>query len=164
MDLLEPIRCYRSQLSHDAAQNASDYFEGLLKASGVDEAENAATVKKYDAEHQKAKTAAKGLSRLRVFRTLLIIAAVVGGLVALLGIMQFEVDLGAALGLLLGGIAALGGSLAVIFAVLRPRIRNSAEALAELEKQAQEYYNEAMAQRSINRFIVVCWCLVENIV
>ena len=144
MDLLEPLRCYRSQLAHDAEQNASDYFEGLLKASGVSEEENAATVKKYDQECQKAKNAKKALSRLRVFRTLLIIAAVVGGLVSVFGIMEISTPLG--LGLLLGGIAALGGSLAVIFAVLRPRIRNSAEALAEIEQQAQEYHSEAMAQ------------------
>lgn len=146
MDLLEPLRYYRSSLAHDAEQNASDFFEELLKKSGVDEAENAATVKKYDTEHQKAKTAEKGLSRLRVFRTLLIIAAVLGGIAALVGAMRIADSLGPGLGLLLGGLAVLGGALAVIFAVLRPRIRRSAETLAELREREAEYYREAMAQ------------------
>ena len=145
-ELLEPIHYYKTVLAKDAEQNARDLFEEYLRSSGVDEAQNAATVKKYDTEKQKAGAVQKALSRLRLLRALLIVTAVLGGIAALIGAAQVGTSPGLGLGLLLGGLAALGGSLAVIFAVLRPRIRNSALVLAEHESKAEEYYGEAMAQ------------------
>ena len=145
-ELLEPLRYYKSHLAKEAEQNALSFFDALLKKSGVDEGQNAATVKKYDAEKQKADAMENRLTRLKVFRVLLIIAAVAGGIAAIAGILQFEASLGLGLGLLLGGLAVLGGSIALLLALLRPRIRHFSEVLEEHRKKEAEFYGEAMAQ------------------
>ena len=45
----EPLDYYKSRLKAEFEKNANEYFDELVKRSGVDAAENAATVAKYDA-------------------------------------------------------------------------------------------------------------------
>ena len=45
----EPLDYYKNRLSGEFENNAKNYFDDLVKKSGVDPAANAAAVKKYDA-------------------------------------------------------------------------------------------------------------------
>ena len=58
----EPLEYYSKQLKDEFEKNARDYFENLVKRSGVNEEENAATVKKYKAALSKAEEEGKRLS------------------------------------------------------------------------------------------------------
>ena len=47
----EPLDYYNGQLRAEFEKNAAEYFDGLVKRSGVDVAANAAAVKKYAADY-----------------------------------------------------------------------------------------------------------------
>ena len=68
----EPLDYYNGQLRAEFEKNAAEYFDGLVKRSGVDVAANAAAVKKYEAAHAKEVHAEKQLSSGRLVRGLVI--------------------------------------------------------------------------------------------
>ena len=54
--LLEPLKAYESVLGARHRENTAAYFNKLLAESRVDEAQNRATVKKYDKEQADRKS------------------------------------------------------------------------------------------------------------
>ncbi len=88
--LLEPLKFYKTIGKEQHSANIRDHFDTLLKTSGVNEEENRATVKKYKHELELLDGVKKKISRYKLFKVLLIIAAVLGGLFAIIGIAQLN--------------------------------------------------------------------------
>jgi hypothetical protein len=112
-NIYEPLDLFRSRFKDEHAKNVSDFFEDLVKKSGVDEAKNADTVSKIK-DKQKAITAADkslaGKKTLRGFIIFLIVAFAIAAIV--LFYMAFENGTSAQfpswLAILLGVVALLG--------------------------------------------------------
>lgn len=113
LDDYEPLEYYVKQLRAEFENNAKNYFDELVKRSGVNEEENAATVKKYDAASKKAEEAHKKLSSGKTLRGLTIFAAVAAFIAALILIICYT-DGGNWLFLFFGIICALLGVGAIV--------------------------------------------------
>ncbi len=87
----EPLEYYEKQLKAEFENSARQYFDELVKRSGVDEAQNAATVKKYKAAEKKADEAEKRLSSGKALRGFLIFLAV-AALIAAFVLIIFYLD------------------------------------------------------------------------
>lgn len=99
----EPLDYYNGQLRAEFEKNAAEYFDGLVKRSGVDVAANAAAVKKYEAAHAKEVHAEKQLSSGRLVRGLVIFLTAAAFIAAvILLVCYFN---GGAPALLISGIA-----------------------------------------------------------
>lgn len=140
--LLEPLRYYETVGRAEHEANVTAHFEKLLSQSKVNVAENRATVKAYNAEKAAADKVARRITFKKVLRVLLIIGAVVGVILAVMGAM----DISSSAGLLFGGIALTASSLIVIFVVLNKRIKAASEILEKHQKKAGELWNAAKAQ------------------
>ncbi|MBE6553486.1 MAG: hypothetical protein E7666_03995 [Ruminococcaceae bacterium] len=144
--LLEPLKGYDSHFRAQHAQNTADYFQDLLRQSRVDVEQNRATVKKYDAERATIERIQKRISKYKVFRVLLIIACVLGGILLLFGACSFSADVGAALLLVFVGGAIFAGGLLLILKKINPVIKDSNVLLQKHNERANALYEEAMAQ------------------
>ncbi len=84
LDDFQPLEYYTGHLKGAFQANAEEYFDALVKKSGVSPEENAKTVARYNAAAAKAAAAEKKLSTgraVRVLAILLLIAAIVAGAV-----------------------------------------------------------------------------------
>jgi len=130
--LLEPLKAYESVLEARHRENTSAYFEKLLRESRVDEAQNRATVKEYDAEQAIIASLNKRISRYQLFRVLLIIACVIGGGMVIAGLVLPHVTVA----LIGGGVVIF--SLLLIFLKINRMIKAVRALLpAHLEKAAK---------------------------
>lgn len=144
--LLEPLKYYESVGKTAHAQNVNAHFDDLIEKSGVDVAENRATVKKYKAEMTTAQKIREKLSRKKALRVLLILAIIACCIAAFIGATKIgENNLQG--GLLIGGGAALAiGGIVLIVKVLNPRIKQVAAILEKHEKKAAELRESAEKQ------------------
>ena len=86
LDDFEPLEYYTKVLKGAFQKNAEEYFDALVKKSGVSPEENAKTVARYNAAAAKADAAEKKLSTgkaVRVCVILLLVAALIAGAVFL---------------------------------------------------------------------------------
>ena len=86
LDDFEPLGYYTKTLKDRFRRNAEEYFDALVKRSGVNEQENKKTVARYNAAMQKAEAAERRLNSGKVLRGFVIfflIAAVIAGAVLL---------------------------------------------------------------------------------
>ena len=139
-ELLEPLKYYNNvgRAAHDA--NVKEYLSDLISRSGVDVAANHATVKKYHAEEAAAEKISKRITRYKVLRVLLIIAAVIFGLIALF----FSLGGAAILGIPLFLLPTI--ALVLIFKVINPRIKDAGALRDKHLEKAQKYLGEAYEQ------------------
>ncbi len=144
--LLEPLKGYDSHFRAHHVQNTADYFQNLLDQSRVNVEENRATVRKYDAELATIGRIEKRISKYKIFRVLLIIACVLGGILLLFGALSFSADVGVALLLVFFGGAILVGCLLLILKKINPVIKNSNALLQKHTARANALYEEARAQ------------------
>ena len=138
--LLEPLKGYESQLAARHRENTAAFFEELLARSGVNEAQNRATVKEYDAEQAAIAALNKRISRYQLFRVLLIIACVIGAVLLLAGIA-----LPHALLIPIGAVLVLV-SLLLIFLKINPLIKSVKALLPARLARAAALLEEAHAQ------------------
>lgn len=86
LDDFEPLKYYTGQLKAQFEKNAEQYFDELVKRSGINAGENAATVAKYDAARARAEAAGQKLSSgkaLRGFVIFIAIAAIIAAVILL---------------------------------------------------------------------------------
>lgn len=76
-ELLSPYKYYNSRLKKQFAEKNSEYFDDLVKRSGIDVAENRRTVKKYKNAAITEEKALKKLSSAKGLKTFLIVLAVI---------------------------------------------------------------------------------------
>ena len=113
-DLLEPLEAYRKIYRDSFKTNCEKYYDGLVKASGVDAEANRLTVKSYNDHLAQLSAVEKLLAKNRGLKGFFIFLIVLGAILMIAGIF-----------LLVGGsYAAGGGMLAVgaVFVVLFPII------------------------------------------
>lgn len=138
--LLEPLKGYESQLAARHRENTTAFFEDLLTRSRVDEAQNRATVKKYDAEQATIAKLNQRISRYQLLRVLLIIACVIGAVLLIVGIALPHAVL-----IPIGAVLILA-SLLLIFLKLNPLIKSVRALLPAHLARAAELLEEAQAQ------------------
>ena len=138
--LLEPLKYYDSFAKNAISENAEQYFDELLKKSGVNEEENKATVKAHKEELQKFEKARKKLSSLKAWRIALIILAVLGGISCIIGILIPMI--------LLAVLSALVpiAALVLIFVKINKSIKALTALCEELRAAAVKLFEEASAQ------------------
>lgn len=132
----EPLEYYSKQLKDEFEKNARDYFEDLVKRSGVNEEENAATVKKYKAALSKAEEEGKRLSSGKALRGFVIFVAVAALVAAaILFLVYFGGNSNWVL-LFVGILCVLLGIAAIVLLCTK---------LKQLIKLRQQKYEKAMA-------------------
>ena len=132
----EPLECYTGTLRAQVEKNAADYFDELVKRSGVNVAENAATVKKYNAAAAKAEEAGRKLSSVKSTRTFLLIIGIMCLIAALVQLIIYFAA-GMSLGLLIGGLCCLAVGVVImiiIFTVIKKQ-----------QARRQQHYDKAVA-------------------
>lgn len=142
----EPLDYYKSRLKAEFEKNANEYFDELVKRSGVDAAENAAIVAKYDAAQKKAEEAGKKLSSGKTLRSLAIAGAVVAFLAAFILIILFTDDtywLYLFFGILciiigVGAIALICTKLKKLVEARQKKYEKALAAAGEIKQQAME--------------------------
>ena len=143
--LLEPLRYYDSAGQKDHEENAKQYFEDLLKKSGIDAEENRRTVREYDRICREIDNLSKMIARLKRFKTLLIIGIVLGAVLTVTGISNLMN--------LLAGVPILSASIALLAAKVSPNIKNSdvvrTKHIAEREKLLAEAWEQMRPLNSL---------------
>ena len=149
LDDFEPLEYYTKHLKQEFRQSAADYFDGLVKRSGVDEKLNAATVQKYNAAYAKQQKAQQKLNAANAVRGLTIALIVMALIAALVMIICYACGVTSAIGVLIGGIAcaALGvAMLIVLFTAVKNFVAIRKKAFDRAEAAANKVKNEAFDQ------------------
>ena len=157
--IFEPLnqfdKVYRSQ--HD--KNVKDYLEDLIKKSGVNEQENAETVKQINAQKLKIEANNKVLSKkkgLRGFVTFLVVLFfITAGFFIINAIPDYvivaEVNQFWSIFIAVAGILVAIGFIILIVKSLNPQIRHFEKIIAEQQKVLNQLLNKAWGQmRTLN--------------
>lgn len=144
--LLEPLKFYEKNGRESHTENAKQFFEELLARSGVDAEQNRATAKAYRDELARANTVSQRISKYKGLRVLLILGIVVGAILAVVSIPQFASSTGLAIGLLLGGIALVVGSILLLVKKVNPTVKTATEQKEAHDKKAKDLLAEAKVQ------------------
>lgn len=153
-ELLKPLQTFNRAMSeHD--QITADYFDDLVKKSGINTAENTVTVEKYKKKLAIFDNQNKRLSKFKGLRAFLIVLAV---LALLAGIILLVLGITGTLSSTIGIISiSVGGALAIFFIVLicigpNKRIKELKSGLSILKKELEELKDEGYAQcAALNR-------------
>jgi hypothetical protein len=132
-DIHEPVELYRTVFKAAHARNTSEYFEDLLRRSGVDEQANAITVKELRTLEQQIGNVNSSRTWWNVLRG----AVVVGGVVCLI--------LGIAMSQPLWLIGVVGAG-ALSIAKLNPMIKDVDQRIKLLKTQRDKTLEDAWAQ------------------
>ena len=146
--LLEPLKFYRESGKCQHEDNVKEFFDDLLKKSGVVEEENRATVRTYDKTNEQIKKISKKIAWLRVlkgfliFFTVLAFIAVVAGIFLAISTKPIIVGILCAVFSLFAGI----GFIVLTAALVTPRIKNAKKIRSTLEDKAKRLLSEAWEQ------------------
>lgn len=143
--LLEPLQFFEQVGRDRQHQNVLEYFEQLLKQSGVDAQENKETVEAYRKQLEEGENTQKKISRFKWARTGLIFLIVIGAILILVG-SAGGLDLGPMILLNAGGIAAIVLAIVLLVKKVNPALRNVEALLAEEMKKAEELLQKAWEQ------------------
>ena len=152
--IFEPLELYNSTLKDKFNDEANIFFDALLKASEVDEALNAETVKKYDNTNKKYEEAKSHTGKAKGLKAFLIVLAIIGAIVALIGgvFTYFTyLEKGSYLIpilLIIGDIALLVSMILVICLKLNGVIKKRLAQQQRLEKEKNNLLNECYRQVS----------------
>ena len=146
--LLEPLKYYEKVGREEHKQNTEDYFENLLKESGIDAEQNRETVKAYHKEKALANDANSVIRKRKTLRVFLIIAMVICGILGFTGISNISqgTSIGLSIVFLIIGIAGLVGGIILLVKKVNPAIRNANDILQKHLQKADELLAEAEAQ------------------
>ena len=143
--LLEPIKFFEGGGREKHQANSNEYFDDLVKRSGMNVEENRETVRKYNAQLEVIANLDKKISKYKLVRGLLIFSIIVGVILMISGINSGFENAGSVLSLLVG-VAMIGTAGYFIFAKVNKIIKNFDEVKSEEERKAQELLNEAYSQ------------------
>ena len=141
--IFEPLEYYRDQAKNAHAESTAEYFESLVKKSGIDEEENRQTVKKYKEKLKLIKSLQKKLTGNKTLRILAIIFA------AILLIASFIVVLTASVPpvlVLLPAILIGAGAIFLSFKLTAKRIKSLDRRITDEELIAYSLRKKAEAQ------------------
>ncbi len=145
--LLEPLKAYKEIYERQFDENAINYFEGLVKKSGIDREGNRKTVAEHKKETATAAAIDKKLSSHKALRGFLIFLAVAGFI--LLGVGIYLLATGDRLAgpiLLCVGAALAVSTIVVCVKVLSPKIKRHEADLQLHRDKANALLKEAWSQ------------------
>ena len=144
--LLEPLKYYEQVGREAHEKNTIEYFDNLLKESGVNLEENRSTVKAYNTENTFIEQIAGKISKYKLLRGLLIAAIVIGAIMLLISLGQFPEAILIGIILILLGAGFIAGSIVLMVKKINPLIKDSNAVKAEHEQKAQELLQKAHEQ------------------
>ncbi len=151
--LLEPLAAFNQYYEQTFKDNATAYFDDLVKRSCVDVEHNRKTVRDYKTELAHAEKAENSLTLFKSLRVLCIILCVVGFIAAAIGIVVLILKYNFLAGILMIAIgAAVGvGMILIVKFTLAPKIKATAKVLEEKRAKANKLLQTAWEQmRSLN--------------
>ena len=140
----EPLEYYEKHLKDAMERNAEEYFDALVKRSGVDPEQNKATVARYNKESAEAEEAGKKLGSFRALKIFLIVLTVIAFLAAVILIFAYASGEGYWLYLFLGILCALLGI--GLFVLLCTVIKKKLKEREERHKKEVEEANAVLKQ------------------
>ena len=145
LSTLEPLQYYESHGQGKHHQNALEYFDELLKRSGVDAQQNKETVEQYRTQLEISQNVEKKLNKYKTFRGLTVILLIAGIICAIAGVASESSTLIKIL-LILVGAAAFIGSILLLVKKINPVIKNVDALLGEEKAKAEKLLQQATEQ------------------
>ncbi len=137
-DILEPVDLYRTVFKETHARNVSEFFEDLVRRSGVDERANVKTVEEVRILEAQIKNNSSSSSWWRILRGTIVLAAVICGIIPFIQQADAVVASIYAVGALVG--------IVLVFWKLNPLIKTIKDRIINLNEQLNEQLNEAWKQ------------------
>ena len=150
--LLEPLELYNSKLKDLHNQNTTDYFDELVKLSGINPEENKKTVQEYKTKLAEIEDVNKKLSKFRGLRTFIIVLIVVFLLVGVYCVYDAFFTEVPSIPMVVGiivPIVAVAADIGFIVLIVKKInvILNNVEALkAQYEQERDQLLNKAWSQ------------------
>ena len=147
--ILEPVELYNSQLKESLKKNAADYFDDLVKKSGISINDNIETIKKLSTAKLKLEKVNKKVGKYHTYKTLLIILIIV---ISLIGVILLYSSIQNNLSLLIGIISFVVAiiidilSIVCIIKKLNPAIKDESVKQKKLNEQIKSLEAEAWRQ------------------
>lgn len=149
--VLEPLKYYESQGKQTHADNIEAHLKQLIEKSGVDVDANSQTIKKWKKEQDEIFKLSKIIKKFKLFRTLLILAIIIGSITALVSIAYFSQDVITALILLAIGIVFIVVPIIVIVKKIKPVIKGTEKVKQQHVEESKKLENEGWGQmQSLN--------------
>ncbi len=145
--LLEPLKAYTQRYENEIEERAYKHIDSLVKRSGLNVEQNRQTVAQYRTECAACDRFDKMAARQKGAKIFLIICAVLGFVLAAVGIyllVKGSTVAGAAM--LPAGLVVAAGSIVLIVLVLNSRIRNNSAQADKHREQADKLLAEAWEQ------------------
>lgn len=147
--LLSPYKYYNSSLKKQFAKKNTEYFDDLVKRSGIDVEENRNTVKKYKNAAAVAEKAKKRLSSAKGLKTLFIVLSVlffvgtaVGGIMIASGSVRLVIAIAVTAGCLAAAVVFLVMALTKVKALIKARQKEYDEKKNEEERLKNLAYSQ----------------------
>lgn len=159
-NIYEPLDIYKHQLKDAHAKNVSDYFEDLVKASGINESLNAETVKAIKNQEKLIRKSEKRVGKyrfLRIMLILLIVSAAIFTYVFYTGAFNESGALGIRskalhITLMIVSLLLIVLSIFLIFKKINPMVKEIETHLKGLRDKHQSLLDEAWGQmRPLNQ-------------
>lgn len=143
----EPVKYFDQVGRQEHFERTNGYFDELVKKSGINVEENRATVRAYKEQNKLIEQISSKISKFKTYRTLLIIAAVIGAILVLSAFGSFSnEEVGAGILMMLLGAAMVAGGIYLIVKKINPVIKDSNKVREEYTAKANEILREAEAQ------------------
>ena len=142
--MLEPLKFYDNTAKNQHESNAKDYFENLVKKSGVDIEQNKKTVASYEKQLHVVDGLNKRISKYKFLKGFFIFLIIAGFLTALIGGF-FATDIAKVLCIVLG-IALAISLILIIVKKINKLIKHFEEVYLKEKKKADDLLNEAQRQ------------------
>ena len=142
--MLEPLKFYDNTAKTLHESNAKDYFENLVKKSGVDIEQNKKTVASYEKQLHVVDGLNKRISKYKFLKGFFIFLIIAGFLTALIGGF-FATDIAKVLCIVLG-IALAISLILIIVKKINKLIKHFEEVYLKEKKKADDLLNEAQRQ------------------
>ncbi len=144
--IFEPLEYYRDYGKGAHKNNIDEYFDSLVKKSGIDTEANKQTVSKYKAKRKHIEALNKKLKKNKRYRIFSIVGAIILFITSL--ILAFALSLETALQILLPvGALAIGAALMILaFKATKKTIKSLQEKIKKEEAEALVILREAEAQ------------------
>nr|WP_320051241.1 hypothetical protein [uncultured Desulfuromonas sp.] len=138
VDILDPVDLYRTVLKEAHARNVSEFFEDLVRRSGVDERTNVKTVAEVRILEVQIKKGISSSRWWRILRGTIVLAAFICSIMAFAHRADRVIAIGSVVGALTGIVLTRWQ--------LNPRIGSINEHIANLKAQLDERLQEAWKQ------------------
>lgn len=133
----DPVEFYHKELKETIKNNAGEYFDKLLKKSGVDLNVNKSLYKKYVNANNESEEASKRLRRHKLLRVFLWVLVVIGIIACAIGVYSL-ISNGYTLPMLITAI--VGGLIAIaLLIVIFIPVKNKIKILVEESKHKDEF-------------------------